>query len=374
MIKKTLPKLILGLSLSMGAYAQEGIEIYGFASFAAGKTFNEETLPNGEDTIFGPSDRVIYTDEVAYRPESTIGIQIDASLDDGLMLKTLLQADGEKDYSAEMKWAYAEYELAEGLKLQAGRQPLPLFFYTDFIDVGYSYQWVRPPLETYYIKNSTFDGTQLRYDLAVGDYEYRLQAYHGRDKEESDLTLDLNSITGVVAYMRKDWLEIRATAMETKIETGLQGLDFNTGQLVPLGDTETKATYVGAAIKATFRSSYITAEWVKDDEEDPIQEFAFLEGTEAWYVSAGYGVEDLVPYITYAESENKYSSESPLLLENSSVKSTSWTTGIRWDFHSSAALKLEYTTRKDNTDDAIVDVAGKVKEVDALTAAIDLVF
>jgi hypothetical protein len=373
-MKKIAITAIATLAMSCAAVAENGLEIYGFASFATGKTLNEEELPNGEKSIFGPSDRELYNDQIQYRPESTIGIQVDADLQDGLALKTLLQADGEKDYAGELKWAYAEYDLSDDFLVSVGRQPLPLFYYTDFIDVGYSYQWVRAPLEAYYIKNSTFDGAQIKYEPIFGDYEYRFQVYHGRDEEESDLTLTLNDITGFVAYMRKDWFEARATWMEAKIETGLQGLDPQTMSVVDMGIVETDTTYYGAAFKATFVSSYITAEWVSDKEEAPIQEFSYLEGTEAWYVSAGYGVKNFVPYVTYAESKNKFSDESPLLIEDQSVESVSWTGGVRWDFHSSAAFKIEYTSKKDKSSDEIVAIAGAVKEVDAVSASIDLVF
>jgi hypothetical protein len=373
-MRKVLTTVFTGAVMASGAIAEDGLDIYGFASFATGKTVNEQNLPDGSESTFGPSDREIYNDQVQYRPETTIGLQIDADLDDGLMLKTLLQADGEKNYAGEMKWAYAKYELVDSFDIAIGRQPLPLFYYTDFIDVGYSYQWVRAPLETYYIKNSTFDGAQLKWTPTVGNFEYRFQMYHGRDEENSELTLTLNDITGLVAYMRKDWFEARATWMQAKIETGLQGFDVQTGGLVDLGEIETETTYYGAALKATFEASYLTAEWVSDKENDPIQEFAYLEGTEAWYVSAGFGVKNFVPYVTYAESINNFSKDSPLLLGDSHVRSNSWTGGVRWDFHSNAALKFEYTSRKDKSSDGIVALAGSVKEVDALSASIDLVF
>lgn len=366
--------ILMGTLMTSGVMAEDSLDIYGFASFAMGKTVKEQNLADGSRSTFGPSDREIYNNQVQYRSETTIGLQIDADLDDGLMLKTLLQADGEKDYAGEMKWAYADYDMGDSLNIAIGRQPLPLFYYTDFIDVGYSYQWVRAPLETYYIKNSTFDGAQLKWTPTSGDFEYRFQMYHGRDDEISELTLTLNDITGFVAYMRKDWFEARATWMQAKIETGLQGFDIQTGGVVDLGEIETDTTYYGAALKATFEASYISAEWVSDKENDPIQEFAYLEGTEAWYVSAGFGVKNFVPYITYAESINSFSKDSPLLQANSYVKSNSWTGGLRWDFHSNAALKFEYASRKDISSDGIVALAGPVKEVDAISGSIDLVF
>lgn len=369
MIKKTLPVLIAaasGVFATQAANAIENIELYGFASFAAGTTFNEEELPNGEDSVFGPVDRTTYTDEVRYRPESVIGIQIDADLSEGLKLKTLLQADGEKDYDAEMKWAFAEFDAGGDVTFQAGRQPLPLYYYTDFIDVAYSYRWVRPPMETYFLQNSTFDGVQLKWEPMVGDYEYRFQVYHGRDENE-DINLTLNDVTGVVAFMRKDWFEVRASHAKSNVETAVIG--GAAGATV-----ETPTSFTNLTLKAGTKSAYITAEWQRDDESKPIQVLNYLDESQSWYISAGYGVDNFVPYVTYAERENSLSDENPFLAEDAKQKSESWTGGVRWDFHSNAAFKMEYTARKDKSDDTILALTGEAKTVDALTVAIDMVF
>ena len=53
------------------------------------------------------------------------------------------------NFKADVDWAYVSYELTPKLLVQAGHKRLPIYYYSDFMYVGYAYPWVRPPQDLY---------------------------------------------------------------------------------------------------------------------------------------------------------------------------------------------------------------------------------
>ncbi|MEC8428511.1 MAG: hypothetical protein VXZ35_08800, partial [Pseudomonadota bacterium] len=61
-------------------------------------------------------------------------------------------------------------------------------------------------------------------------------------------------------------------------------------------------------------------------------------------------------------------------LADSSEKSEAVTVGVRWDFHPSAAFKLEYMTRSDESDSDFEATRGDRNDVDLISAGVDVIF
>jgi len=78
-------------------------------------------------------------------------------------------------------------------------------------------------------------------------------------------------------------------------------------------------------------------------------------------ISAGYRMDTITPFIAYSEFET----DNVVDGENHDTTSI----GLRWDFHDSAAFKIQYDKVKDNSFE--LAVAGDSK---SLTIGIDVVF
>ena len=53
------------------------------------------------------------------------------------------------NFDLEADWAFASYSFSDQVQVRIGKIKLPTFLVSDFIEVGYSYPWIRPPQEVY---------------------------------------------------------------------------------------------------------------------------------------------------------------------------------------------------------------------------------
>jgi hypothetical protein len=149
--KKLLPICLIS-SVFCSAPVLAEINITGFASINAGKVLSGSGVPQYvvEPTFLADYPLVsTYDEDIDFAPESLIGLQFSADLLDGLSVTAQLVSRGANDFKAKFEWAYVSYELNENWTIQAGRKRLPLFYYSDFFDVGYAYTWIRPPADNY---------------------------------------------------------------------------------------------------------------------------------------------------------------------------------------------------------------------------------
>lgn len=377
------------LTLPLATQAAD-IRFNGFASVIAGKTLSEGTTrdrftgieTDNTYTADNPTGG-IYDDDISFKPDSVFGLQITADLGNNLTVVGQLTGHGGEDYDAEFAWAYISYDLNENWNLQAGRQRLPLFFYSDFLDVGYAYHWIRVPQELPATFNDTFEGLKIAYSTSTGNWDWRFDAYGGAtDVDASFGDIEVNDIYGGVIKTSNDWLQLRATYVQQDIHAkDPLGLTRNgTPQLTD--DNRMNYEFAGIAAHATLGNGFLIGEYTISSTEDPVGPDNDGEGFDndiGWYISYAHRFGDFTPHITYAEHTTEYSDEMPSLTSSADAKEQAWTIGVRWDFHPSAAFKLEYTTRENDNDHEIENVIGgfgigEPDEVDLISAGFDVIF
>ena len=375
----TLGLLATSIALASGAQAEiDNVRINGFASIVAGQTFNEGlNKRTGKDTTFTadePNDGT-YDGDIAFTPDSMYGLQITADLGEGLSLTGQITGAGGANYDAEVSWAYLNYQLNENWKVLAGRQRLPLFFYSDYSDVAYAYHWIRIPVEVN-VPVDTLDGVQLTYEGNLGDWDTRFQVYGGSSESTSEIFGDFGTkdSLGVVFYGSNDWLQLRATYLTT---------NFYAGALESFGQGKNDAVavdFIGLAAHMTFGNAFVVTEVTQSSFDKPLVG-AGNDDQVAGYISTGYRFDKLTPHITYSFKEedliegfNTDVDGAPILFGDATRKSDSITVGLRYDFHPKAALKAEYLTRTDDSDKVITDISGDKGDVDLFTVGIDLIF
>ena len=140
-------------------------------------------------------------------------------------------------------------------------------------------------------------------------------------------------------------------------------------------------SFAGVAAHMTLGDGFIMSEYGVSSVEEvfaPDGNVNGYDGDTGWYISAGRRFGNVTPHITYATNTSTRSKELPSLTSDGDDSSESWTVGLRWDFHPSAAFKFEYTTRSEESDDEVKDSLGfgygDSAELDLISAGIDIIF
>lgn len=360
---------LISIALLSGT-ASADVNFTGFASITAGKVLSGDGVPHyGVPPTFLADYPIVsaYGEDWSFREESLFGLQIMADLGEKLSATAQIVARGADDFDAKVEWAFLSYELNSNWTLQAGKKRLPLFYYSDFYDVGFAYTWIRPPADTYTWQVFNYNGLNLLYQGTVGDWSLGANVYTGSEKSEDNRLLsqfffleptteEWKDIFGAVVNLSNDWLEVRGTAMTYTNERTRSGIPTTWG-----GKTERDGTFLGLAINMTFGQAFVLTELNQLELDDDGE-------LDSLMVSVGYNFDGLTPYIAYSELD-----QTGVFLDGSTIDDgedhNTTSVGFRYDFHPSAAFKLQYDSVEDNSYDYAV--AGDSK---ALSASIDLVF
>ena len=382
MMKKELQKALICMAAITGhAYVNAAdIDISGYASFIGGRSLNQGQLVNGDEAsqVIDPvnatdngqtNDRAFYSDDFRFDPDSNLGIQVRADLSQGLTVTALISGRGSTGYDVELDWAYLSYELSNSISVDLGRKRIPLYFYSDFIDVGYAYNWVRPPVDVYTLPLNSYEGVSLNGNNVAGTWEFSGQIFGGSGSEENSLLgdLTLESIYGGELRALKDWLELRIAVAEAKIFTEGTTTDE---------DNPVKVLFTSVSANIELERFFILAEYAEFEADNYIEvnPFTSISATPSYYITTGYKFGDFTPHITYSEIMLEQTGDLNPFFEGVNQSAESFIFGVRWDFHPSAAFKFEYSIQNDTSDETFKTIAGEANELDTVSLGVDLIF
>lgn len=357
--------LALGVVFMPLAVQAADIKINGFASVTGGQTLSEGKVPTGKSTYFvDGSTGGTYDDSISFKPDSIYGLQFRSDLGSGLSATGQVVGSGGGDFDAKVKWAYISYEFAGETTLAAGRMRLPLYFYSEYLDVRYAYHWIRGPADTYTLPISEYEGLSLEHQYSLGNWDGRLKLFGGSGDNNlygfpGEAPFEVNDMIGVAATIGNDWLTLRAIALQQ--DTNREGDDPSDSQ------------FSGLAAKAQFGNFMAMAEYTRYEFDTPllaVDAIGVNQGISS-YVSLAYTLGALTPHITYSERETNV---ELIGLGDLDAANDTWTLGVRWDFHPSAALKVEYNSSSDESDSGYTAIAGEQFEVDNVAVGVDVIF
>src|SRR5690606_38291839 len=82
---------------------------------------------------------------------SKLSAQFRYGVTDRLAVTAQAIAKPEQDsWKAKVEWLYLSHQTTDRLVLRAGRLRSPVYMYSDTLDVGFSYPWLRLPDEVYH--------------------------------------------------------------------------------------------------------------------------------------------------------------------------------------------------------------------------------
>lgn len=363
--------------------ASAEVRINGFASIVGGKS-----LDNNQ-TLYG------YDDDISFKNESVFALQLTADLQEKLTATAQIVARGENDFDADFEWAYLTYEFTDELQLSAGKMRVPFYRYSDFLDVGYTYRWVRPPQSVYNLPFSTYEGLSLLHTTQLGDWDSTLQVIYGSFDDNIAVVsvngdTELNDIAGLNWTLSYDWFSARAAYFiaETTIDIGddtTEGMALNgleqalrssgfVDQANSIAIDEDDGSFLALGFSIDYNNILFDAEYTQFE----VDNSALAKQTQ-YYTSLGYRMDEWLVHFTYENNDDKHDSNRydaltavpelnlgiNTVLEGSKAKSNVYTIGARYDFHPMAALKVDFSRLEDDITNT---------ETDVVAVGVDLVF
>lgn len=88
---------------------------------------------------------------ISFDLDSRVGVQANYPISDSVeaVAQIVSRYRQENDYRPELTWGFLKYTFNDMLEMRAGRIGFDAYIGADSRDVGYSYLWVRPPVEYY---------------------------------------------------------------------------------------------------------------------------------------------------------------------------------------------------------------------------------
>lgn len=343
---------------SSSAYAdvEDMFRISGFGSLAATHVSTDRADFAPASMSNGPG----YTRDWDLNRDSRLGVQLDARFND--QWSAVLQAITYKRYDDSMRpevsLAHLRYALNTDWSIRLGRMAMPFYLVSDFRRVGYATPWLRPPQEFYGLDFNSYDGIEATWSAPAGDWILTGSAYVGN--AQSKLA---DGSVGTAHHLRGGYVSaelgdhlLRASyvAAEMVMDTPADAL-FDVYRQYGAG-------WVGDRYKPDDDYTSFTSigyQWSPGDWL-VMAEYGFISNEQniftaftSAYVTVGYSFGNVRPFVTLARRKARLAdpvdSGMPMLdgmlngaLAASDNSQTTTSLGVRWDFHPSAAFKVQY--------------------------------
>jgi hypothetical protein len=269
---------------------------------------------------------------------SKLGVQMQYGITDTLSVTSQLATKAQQDsWGADLTALYLAWQANDNLTLRGGRLGTPVYMFSETLNVGFSYPWLRLPEEVYsLVQFSNHDGADLLYSrgTALGALSFQLSGgstigreYYAlddmydvdyRDVFATSLALSTDSFgTFRIGYTEADVklsLDARVTfpVIGTR-DVNFVTLDGNKGKFSSIGHQYDNGTWLSAAeaVKLSVERNG-------------------LAETTAFYLMGGRRFDDFLAHLTYGQQDKP------------SGRQVSMTYGLNYSLSPSVTLKGEF--------------------------------
>jgi len=337
----------------------QSVQITGFGQMVAGSVSDGNSFPGTG-----------YDSDWDFKDESLFAVQVRGDLNEQWSATAQIVARGNNDFEPEFAWAYVGWNGGNGWSAKLGRQRIPFYRYSDFLQVGYAYPWLRPPHAVYNLQFSNFDGAGLSYAFGSGDWFSTLSVIGGKHNSSITLSgapadLELQSLLGVTFETTyADWLTLRGAYFDadvginaqalTPLFTSLRGNGFS-NVAAAMDFNEDPGSFLGFGAEVNRGNWLLVGEYTKVE----IDRSYFTDKSQ-YYVTGGYRFGAWTPTFTYGSRDADAKTGIIGLLPNvaplaplrgavtgvvfsDDLDATYTSFGLRWDVSTNVALKAEYT-------------------------------
>lgn len=338
---KTLVSSIIGIMCLLSAHtAASETKVTGFASMVGG------IVTQGDQYLADYPGVGLYDDDLSFSPDTSFGVQLKTKLNRESEFIIQILSHGANEFDTEIDWAYINYTIDSELSLQVGRKRLPLYYYSDFYNLGFAYYWIRPPSDNYTWQITNYNGLSLFYEPEIGNMDALFNIYIGREDDDENKLLSFladnnpvneswKNIIGFVAELSDDIFEYRFTVMSSQLTREANS--------IVISDSVNQLFY-GISVNAHFEKTILLSEfnhYRRPTDDTHVTTYMF---------SFGYKIDKTTPHITYSELKQTRT------LNGGDEHHYTYSVGVRHDLNPSSALKIQYdiTTDKGTGDSSIV--------------------
>lgn len=346
--------VFLSVAATAPLQAEISYSFNGFGTIAAGKVLSGDVADPDFVSYQCPCFITDYNNGGIYqnndgwsiKEESRLGAQLNINFTDKLSLVTQVMARA-VDSEFSLEWAYLSYDITDKITVQAGRKRIPLYYYSEFQDVGFAYIWLRPPQTLYGWEASNYNGANLRYTDSFADWSLTANIYAGSetvddapynaiyDTVPQDSKWD--KIRGMDIELNRDWFTARLIYMTSENST-TERPDSDAFYSPP-----TDQTVLGLSLNADFGDWFILSEMNLNKREDKAD--GLVVRSPASMLGVGYRMGNWTPFVSWSRFWDK--SNDLELYEPERFTDTSVT--LRYDLNSSSSIKAQINRLKDKS-------------------------
>ena len=272
---------------------------------------------------------------------SKFGAQLSYGITDTLGVTVQGTAKAQQDeWKANLEWAYLSLQANDQLMLRAGRLRSPVYMYSESLDVGYSYPWLRLPDEVYsQVQVTNYEGVDAVYTvpLSYGSVTFQLAGGQAKNRDyyayDEQFDIDYGKLFGAsVSLATNDFGTLRIGYVEADIKTDITGtvdataIGFGANEplsLLNLNKEKGKFTSIGY--------QYDNGTWISSNEwTSRLIENDGMEAIDSFYLMGGRRFGDFLPHVTYAQ------------LDDNGGRQSSWTLGLNYQAAPTVVVKGEY--------------------------------
>ena len=318
-------------------------------------------------------------------PDSRLGLQGSAFFDDRRLSVTAQAVSrGAEHGSADLEWLYLNYKLTDKVTLQAGRQRLQMFYYSDAQDIGFALPWTHLPTWLYGWQAVNYNGASMRYQDQIGSWSAILSLFGGNEHNkdsgywkvygngaQSVTNVNWTNILGTNLTLSRDWFETRIVYMQsnTRDQAVTNTFDFSnqTYDLPPTLAPIAKQQIYGLTLKADYQNWQLYSEFIYIDHPGlTYKDFA-------QNVGAGYRYGKWLPMLTWGHYKGEVVADGVLPGAPPSIANSqqTYSVSLRYDLTTSSDMKLQYDITSDHSDPGFAPLYGDTR---LLTFAYDYVF
>lgn len=377
---------LLAMPLAIShAYAEEvtgpAVKISGYGSAAL-------TMADTDSAQFARPNQAAGAGRTARTGvDSNLGLQANVTVTPWLSatVQGLARKDGEDDVGADLAWAFAKAKVSDSFSVRVGRMGLPVFMISDYRNVGYANTMLRPPGEVYsQVPLNSIDGIDGTYQFSAGDTSITTQLALGRTKATlatgpaSTVQVEGKSIVALNVVAEHGPVTVRLGRAETRLTINdspslntlmgslrAAGSGYRIAQLGELADAlevkDKKASFTSVGLGLDWNNMLLQSEYAQRKTD------SYVSDSTSWYVMGGYRIGAFLPYYSHAslKADGRVNNTVPaacpagypaactptlralsagvdtLATMRNQLEQSTDSIGVRWDFHRSAALKVQ---------------------------------
>jgi len=315
--------------------------------------------------------------------DSRLGLQINyaPSPQFELVAQAVISPHSEASNASDrIEWAFAAYRPNANWTLRVGRVNLDAFLLSDHLNVGFSYDFARPPVEFYGQLPSSLDGADLTRAWNAGGALWRVKAYAGRTTSVSDTDrIGVQPVVGLMASREAGGLLLRASVIRARLGNNPPELQplldaLSEFSVLPVPDVAAQASDLRSRLDLHGASSTYLAVGAQYEHQDWLlsAEFTHVSGISAF--SSAYGTvgrrfgpvtafglvsgvassastveapaweAELAPLLgpDAAQQAQLLATSAAVALNSIPTKQRALSLGARWDLSSQIALKAQW--------------------------------